>query len=336
MMNLSRLTPHRANLAWAFLAAAILPVKPVGAEMEYFVPPPGRFADEQHEKVYGLMSDFAKREVSDATEKMMAIQNELLDSWKQKQDLAINSNDSERVMALTRLVKGIENLELVPVPAKVNSIERAGLEEYNRYAQAFERVVLKNNISASQKYGSHLVKQKNAALEAGDQGKSKYYAAEIARVLAAVNVMKAKQGTEIEGEDEKDGKPKAQIPEGAAEFDGHYYYVFDEKLTWTEAKAKCENMGGYLVTVTSSREHDFVTSMVTRTERYWIGLRNEEHGWRWLTGETPTYKKWSGRPPSRQSSTGFTYLRYERWYTTNDSYSSIKGFICEWESILMR
>ncbi|MEM0897400.1 MAG: C-type lectin domain-containing protein, partial [Verrucomicrobiota bacterium] len=305
--------------------------------VEFFVAPPKNFADDQHEKVYGLMSDFAKREVSDATEKMTAMQKELLDSWKQKQDLAINSNDSERVMALSKMVKGIEALELVPIPAKVNSIERSGLEDYNRYAQAYQNLVLQNRISASQKYGSHLVKEKKSALEAGEAAKKKYYTAEIARVLAAVNAMKEEQGTTAEsGGEGGEAKPKLQIPEGASEFDGNYYYVFDEKLTWTEAKARCENMGGYLVTILSSREHNFVTSMVARDQRYWIGLRNEEHGWRWLTGDTPTYKKWSGRPPSRQSPSGFAFLRYERWYTARDSYSSIRGFICEWESILMR
>ncbi|MGN0486576.1 MAG: hypothetical protein ACI4GB_05015 [Acutalibacteraceae bacterium] len=39
-----------------------------------------------------------------------------------------------------------------------------------------------------------------------------------------------------------------------ATFNGHTYQRFDESMTWKEAKAYCESLGGYLATITSSAE----------------------------------------------------------------------------------
>ena len=43
----------------------------------------------------------------------------------------------------------------------------------------------------------------------------------------------------------------SQIPDDAIEFNGNYYKAFDTSLSWIEAKKFCENLGGYLVTITS-------------------------------------------------------------------------------------
>lgn len=43
------------------------------------------------------------------------------------------------------------------------------------------------------------------------------------------------------------------IPDDAAEFNGHHYYVYnpDDITTWKEARQYCELKGGYLATITS-------------------------------------------------------------------------------------
>jgi len=42
---------------------------------------------------------------------------------------------------------------------------------------------------------------------------------------------------------------------------GHYYQYFsDELLTWQEAKVRAESLGGYLVTITSQEENDWITA----------------------------------------------------------------------------
>lgn len=37
-----------------------------------------------------------------------------------------------------------------------------------------------------------------------------------------------------------------------AQYNGHTYKRFDESMSWKDAKAYCESIGGYLATITSS------------------------------------------------------------------------------------
>ena len=60
----------------------------------------------------------------------------------------------------------------------------------------------------------------------------------------------------------------------AVEFKGHYYMLFDlGGLTWEEAVAYCENIGGHLATITSDDEQSFVESLTVSGVRidYWLG-----------------------------------------------------------------
>ena len=86
-----------------------------------------------------------------------------------------------------------------------------------------------------------------------------------------------------------DGAPLApagfpvDLPEDAVlwEGNGHYYKVFSgpnseyPQLTWEEAKLACEQLGGHLVTITSSEEQDFIESLDSTTcigeWSVWIG-----------------------------------------------------------------
>lgn len=71
---------------------------------------------------------------------------------------------------------------------------------------------------------------------------------------------------------------------------GHFYQYFNEPLiSWADAKQEAENktlfgLRGYLTTITSSEENDFILSRVSGTA--WIGASDEdtEGDWRWVTG----------------------------------------------------
>ncbi|MHC4253655.1 MAG: protein kinase domain-containing protein, partial [Planctomycetota bacterium] len=53
----------------------------------------------------------------------------------------------------------------------------------------------------------------------------------------------------------------ADIPADAAKFGGHWYKLFPEPTTWHDAKRRCEEAGGHLVTITSKEENDLVVSL---------------------------------------------------------------------------
>lgn len=81
---------------------------------------------------------------------------------------------------------------------------------------------------------------------------------------------------------------------------GHSYQQFDIGLSWSEAKTHCEGLGGYLATLTSQEENDFVFENVGLKEvNIWLGGTDAktEGTWEWVTGETWSYKNWGPNQP---------------------------------------
>ena len=80
-------------------------------------------------------------------------------------------------------------------------------------------------------------------------------------------------------------------------YNGHSYYRSTGNAFWLTAKANCEAMGGYLVTVTTAAENNFIFGLWPSG---WIGLTDEvnEGVWRWVTGETYSYSSWNPGEPN--------------------------------------
>lgn len=80
-------------------------------------------------------------------------------------------------------------------------------------------------------------------------------------------------------------------------YNGHSYYRSTGTAIWTTARQNCINMGGHLVTVTTSAENSFIYSLWPSG---WIGLTDEvsEGTWQWVTGETYSYSSWNGGEPN--------------------------------------
>lgn len=82
---------------------------------------------------------------------------------------------------------------------------------------------------------------------------------------------------------------------------GHYYeFVQHSLITWTDAKVAAEGrylsgMQGYLATITSQEENDFITSKIQGEA--WIGASDaaSERTWRWVTGPEGLEDSGSGR-----------------------------------------
>lgn len=56
-------------------------------------------------------------------------------------------------------------------------------------------------------------------------------------------------------------------------YNGHSYQLYDEKVTWEEAKARCAELGGYLLTITDSGEQEIIQNLLAKygnRESYWM------------------------------------------------------------------
>jgi len=139
-------------------------------------------------------------------------------------------------------------------------------------------------------------------------------------------------------------------------FDGRDYALIESgMITWSEAKAACENMGGHLCTITNESEQHFIEQLIDSgtKDSYWLGGTDEadEGNWSWITGEPWEYENWGNGQPSDQNYhpwivTAGTWIEdylgitrlYHSWGTTNEwnDYKTddpvIGGYICEWEN----
>ena len=89
-------------------------------------------------------------------------------------------------------------------------------------------------------------------------------------------------------------KRPSYIPQDARRFNynGHYYKVFHQRLTWKEARIRCILMNGYLACISTKVENDFILALA-HERNYpqfsccWIGSSDEkaESQWEWITGE---------------------------------------------------
>ncbi|MBQ9897834.1 MAG: hypothetical protein IJM44_00075 [Ruminococcus sp.] len=83
-------------------------------------------------------------------------------------------------------------------------------------------------------------------------------------------------------------------------YSGHTYQRFDTGMTWDQAEAYCESLGGHLVTVTSEGEQKFIESMLADEKvknNYWLGGNLENKQLSWVTGEEVTYENWNTYQP---------------------------------------
>ena len=148
------------------------------------------------------------------------------------------------------------------------------------------------------------------------------------------------------------GSTTARIPDGAVSgiYNGHTYAVIEQELDPLAANDYCKNIGGYLATITSQGEQDFVASLAARLDYsdFWIGGSDygSEGNWYWLNGEPWNYTAWypggSAGDPEPNNGLGagedYVFMNRERGYQWVDGYggygTASNYFICEWSSEL--
>lgn len=142
---------------------------------------------------------------------------------------------------------------------------------------------------------------------------------------------------------------KVGPPADARTFNGHSYKFFPEQLSWKEAKARCESMGGRLAMVESPEENAFVAGLVSAAGKVdaWIGATDEgsEGQWRWVDGHLMTWTNWfkdQKQPNNKGGVEHFGLMSNKNlangktigWQWSdqpNESTQHQPGFVCEWE-----
>ncbi len=119
-------------------------------------------------------------------------------------------------------------------------------------------------------------------------------------------------------------------------FNGHWYAAFDIHLSWHEAKAHCEALGGHLATITSQAEQDFITELADGRYLY-LGASDEieEDVWVWITGEPWDFTYWMEGQPNNYGGAEDYLATYDggEWVDVDDfgdSFWMPTGFLCEW------
>jgi serine/threonine-protein kinase len=125
----------------------------------------------------------------------------------------------------------------------------------------------------------------------------------------------------------------AHAPPDAAEFRGHYYKVIDEKVSWADARRRCEELGGHLATIGDEQEQDFLSKLSKLGANLWVGMaRGEVKGsWAWVTGEPAAYAAWGPEQPNEKSAAVAVFLRPSHGCRWNDiPLDAANRFVCEW------
>ncbi len=78
----------------------------------------------------------------------------------------------------------------------------------------------------------------------------------------------------------------------------HWYQRFDNSMSWYAAKSFCERRAGYLATITSQAENNFVWINLAfqspNAGGTWLGATNDKNGvYKWITGEQWSYVNWN-------------------------------------------
>ena len=126
---------------------------------------------------------------------------------------------------------------------------------------------------------------------------------------------------------------------------GHKYAVFDNALTWDEAEAYCESVGGHLATVTTQEEQSLIERLIALGSKYsyWLGgHKNNSGAWYWVDGSTWSYTRWGEGSGRDGTSDNYCLVMIARtnpgspveagtWFDVGNEGSAEYGFVCEWE-----
>lgn len=120
----------------------------------------------------------------------------------------------------------------------------------------------------------------------------------------------------------------------AVTFNGHWYKVIDRDAitSWYEAQQFCQSVNGYLATITSQAENDFLYEYIKSLEYsgayFGYSDSDTEGTWKWNNGEVSPYVNWKTGEPDGED-TKDDYARLSGGYWSDGNFDDCV-FICEW------
>lgn len=106
---------------------------------------------------------------------------------------------------------------------------------------------------------------------------------------------------------------------------GHKYCL-TSPAKWTEAEKEAVVVSGHLVTVNDQAEQDWLVQTFGNTNRYWIGLtdQNSEGNFKWVSGEQTSYANWlPGEPNDGNCYANEDYAVINGWGGPNGGWNDL-------------
>jgi Lectin C-type domain len=134
-------------------------------------------------------------------------------------------------------------------------------------------------------------------------------------------------------------RPPVGVPADATLFNGRWYAVAVDKVSWHTARDKCKRVGGQLAIVPDEATWKFIAGLTQL--QVWLGATDEraEGQWKWVDGSEMKFAMWSDINPTNSGGSEH-YLMMKRNGTWNDTPSEwdyykdspIVGYVCEWKA----
>ena len=112
-----------------------------------------------------------------------------------------------------------------------------------------------------------------------------------------------------------------------------------EPLTWSEARAECEALGGWLPSIHSDEENAHVRSLADEgcSNQVFIGFTDElvESSFGWLSGEPVTYTNWNlpNEPNDSGAGEDYTEMRADGLWNDISATTTRDCYICEFAPV---
>ena len=113
-----------------------------------------------------------------------------------------------------------------------------------------------------------------------------------------------------------------------------FFRLYQSTVDWNTAKTSCEQQDGYIVSINTESENDFVATL-SAGPRTWLGVGPDYHQQeckKWLDGTNMLYTNWlaGGQPNNWGGNEGCIEMNYKQVEKWNDATCAReKNYICE-------